>query len=64
MFYMTIQTVIKNQGLIKAFKRYQKRYLTMNKKPNIAKLLPEVLFRTIKLENDPITRKQAKALFK
>lgn len=61
---MTKQTVIKNQGLLRAFKKYQERYLAMDKKPNIAKFLPEVLFRTIKLEDDPITRKQAKALFK
>lgn len=61
---MTKQTVVKNKGLLLAFKRYQKRYLVVGKKPNIAKFLPEVLFRTMRLENDPITRKEAEALFR
>lgn len=61
---MTKQTVTKNKGLLLAFKKYQERYLIMGKKPNIAKFLPEVLFRTIRLEDDPITRKEAKALFR
>jgi len=60
---MTKQTVVKNRGLGLAFKRYQERYIVMGKKPNIAKFLPEVLFRTMRLEDDPITRKEAKALF-
>jgi len=61
---MTKQTVIKNEGLVKAFKKYQERYLVMGKKANISKFLPEVLFRTMRLEDDPITRKEAKALFR
>lgn len=61
---MTKQMVIKNQGLVEAFKKYQQRYLVVGKKPNNAKFLPEVLFRTMRLENDPITRKEAKALFR
>ncbi len=61
---MTKQAVIKNKGLVQAFKRYQERYLIMGKKPNIAKFLPEVLFRTMRLEGDLITRKEAKALFR
>lgn len=61
---MTSQTVVKNKGLVQAFKKYQKRYLAVGKKPYIAKFLPEVLFRTMRLEDDPITRKEAKALFR
>lgn len=61
---MTKQTVVKNKGLVQAFKRYQERYLVVGKKPNVARFLPEVLFRTMKLEDDPITRKKAKALFR
>jgi hypothetical protein len=29
---MAKQTVIKNEGLVKAFKRYQERYFVMDKK--------------------------------
>lgn len=61
---MTKQTVTKNTELVTAFKRYQKRYLAVGKKPNITKFLPEVLFRTMRLEDEPITRKEAKALFR
>ncbi len=61
---MTKQTVTKNKGLVQAFKSYQERYLIVGKKPNLTKFLPEVLFRTMRLEDDPITRKEAKALFR
>lgn len=60
---MTRQLVSKKKRLVEAFKKYQERYLAKGKKPNITKLLPEVLFRTMKLEGEKITRKQAKALF-
>lgn len=59
-----IQLVHKDKGLVKAFKRYQKRYLNMGKKPDVKKFLPEVLFRTMRLEGEKTTRKQARALFR
>ena len=61
---MTTQAVIKNKGLLQAFRSYQERYLRVGKKPNIAKFLPEVLFRTMRLEGESISRKEAKALFR
>ena len=61
---ISIQSVHKNKGLVKAFKRYQKRYLNIGKKPDVKKLLPEVLFRTMRLEGEKTTRKQARALFR
>lgn len=54
----------KNKGLIKAFKKYNKRYLSVGKKPDMKKFLPEILYRTIRLEGEEITRKEAQALFK
>lgn len=54
----------KNNGLLKAFKRYQERYTFVGKKPDLKKLLPEVLYRTMRLEGEAITRKEAQALFK
>jgi hypothetical protein len=59
----TLQLIRKNKGLIKAFKRYQKRYLSVGKKPDVTKFLPEVLYWTMRLEGEKITRKQAQALF-
>jgi hypothetical protein len=61
---MTKQTVVKNEGLVKAFKEYQKRYLSLGKKPNIKKLLPDDVYHTMKLEGEDITKKQVQALFK
>ena len=59
-----VQLLTKNKGLLRAFKNYQKRYLSVGKKPNIKKLLPEILFRTMRLEGEPISRKRAQALFR
>ena len=59
-----IQLVNKDKGLIQAFKRYQKRYLSVFKKPNIKKFLPGDLYSTMRLEGEQITRKAAQALFK
>ena len=36
----------------------------MGKKPDVKKLLPEVVYRTMRLEGEQITRKEAQALFK
>lgn len=60
----SLQLVHKDKGLVKAFKRYQKRYLNVGKKPDIRKFLPEVLYRTMKLEGEKISRKEAQALFR
>lgn len=61
---MTEQVLRKNETLLKAFRRYQRRYLNVGKKPDIKKFLPEVLYRTMRLEGEKITRKEAEALFK
>lgn len=60
----SIQLVSKNKGLIQAFKNFKKRYLTVGKKPDLGKFLPEIVYRTMRLEGDQITRKEARALFK
>lgn len=62
--FMTIRLLKKNQGLIKAFKRYQERYLNMGKKPNIKNLLPNDLYHTMRIEGEKISREQVKSLFK
>jgi hypothetical protein len=59
-----IQLVQKDKGLVNAFQRYQKRYLSAGKKLNLKKFLPEIVYRTMRLEGEPITRKEAQALFK
>jgi ribosomal protein S8E len=59
-----IQLVQKNKNLIQAFKRYRKRYLSIGKKPNVKKLLPEDMFSTMRLEGEKVTRKAIQALFK
>lgn len=61
---MTAQTIFKNQSLVKAFKRYQKRYLSVGKKPNIKKLLPNDLYSTMRLEGEKISKKEAQAIFR
>ena len=60
----SIQLIRKNKGLIKAFKQYKKRYLSMKKRPDVKKLLPDDLYNTMRLEGEKITRKEAQALFK
>lgn len=60
----SVQLMSKNKGLIQAFKNFKKRYLNMGKKPDVKKLLPEIVYRTMRLENEKITRKEARALFK
>lgn len=60
----SIQLVDKNKGLIQAFRNFRKRYLNMGKKPDLRKFLPEVVYRTMRLEGEQITRKEAQALFK
>ncbi len=52
------------KGLLKAFKKYQERYLTIGRKPDLKKFLPEVLYRTMRLEGEAITQKEAHALFR
>ena len=39
---MTVNQVVhQEKGLVKAFKRYQKRYLSVGKKPDVEKMLSE-----------------------
>ena len=61
---MTGKVVQKNKNLLQAFKKYKARYLDVGKKPNLKKFLPEVLYRTMRLEGEKITRKEAQALFR
>lgn len=60
---MTAQLLRKDKSLIKAFKRYQERYLNVGKKPDFTRFLPEIVYRTMRLEGERITRKQAQTLF-
>lgn len=64
MSYMTAKIVQKNKSLLQAFKKYKERYLNIGKKPDLTKFLSEVLYRTMRLEGEKITRKEAKVLFK
>lgn len=59
----SIQLVNKHKGLVKAFKKYQKRYLNVGKKPDVKKFLPNDLYGTTLLEGEMITRKEAQGLF-
>jgi hypothetical protein len=59
-----IQLLKKNKGLIKVFKEYNKHYLSVGKKPDVKRFLPEDLYHTMRLEGELITRKQTQALFK
>ena len=59
-----IQLVNKDKGLLKAFKRFNERYISVGKKLNLKKFLPEIVYRTMRLEGEQITRKQAQALYK
>lgn len=61
---MTIQQrVNKNKGLLQAFRRYHKRYLSLGKKPNLQKFLPEIVYRTMRLEGEKVSKKKVQALF-
>lgn len=60
----TVQLVHKDKSLVKVFKRFKERYLSVGKKPNIKKLLPEDLYSTMRLEGEKITRKAVQALFR
>lgn len=55
---------LRNKGLVKVFKRYRQRYIVSGKKPDNRKFLPEILYRTMRLEGEKITKKEAKALFR
>ena len=59
-----LQFLKKNKSLLQAFKRYQKRYLILGKKPDVTRYFPEILFRTMRLEGEKITRKEARSLFR
>ena len=59
-----LQLIRENKNLIKAFKRYQERYLNVGKKPDLKKFLPEDLYHTMRLEGEKVTRKEVQALFK
>lgn len=56
--------VLRSKSLVKAFKSYKQRYLTAGKKVDSSKLFPKILYRTMRLEGEKITKKEAKALFR
>jgi hypothetical protein len=58
-----LQLVKRDKNLIQAFKAYKKRYLSVGKKPDMKKFLPNDLYHTMRLEGEKITRKEAEALF-
>lgn len=58
-----IQLVKKDKNLLKAFKKYQERYLRVGKKPDVTKMLPNDLYSTMRLEGEKVTRKQAQTVF-
>lgn len=60
----TSQLVHKNNRLVQAFRLFKKRYLATGKKPNFKKFLPDILYRTMRLEGEEITKKEAQALFR
>lgn len=60
---MTALQLHKNKSLLKAFKHYQRRYLSVGKMPDVKKFFPEILYRTMRLEGETMTRKEARALF-
>lgn len=59
----SVQLMSKNKGLIQAFKDFKKRYLNIGKKPDLKKFLPEIVYRTMRLEGEKISRKQVRALY-
>ncbi|MBI2330305.1 hypothetical protein HYU94_02865 [Candidatus Daviesbacteria bacterium] len=61
---MTAVQINKNKGLIQAFKTFKKRYLNMDKKPDLRKFLPENVYQTMRLEGEKISRKQVQSLFR
>jgi len=61
---MTAKIVQKNKGLLQAFRKYKERYLSVGKKPDIKKFLPNDLYSTMRLEGEKVTRKQIRSLFK
>lgn len=61
---MTAQVLQKNKGLLQAFRKYKERYIAVGKMPDLKKFLPEIVYRTMRLEGEKITRKEAQALFK
>ena len=60
---MTVELMNQNKGLLTAFRSYKKSYFNVGKKPDLIKLLPEALYRTMRLEGEKIIRKQAQSLF-
>ena len=60
----SIQLVNKNKALIQAFRSFKKRYLNMDRKPEVKNLLSNDLYHTMRLEGEKISRKQVKSLFR
>lgn len=60
----SVQLLSKKRGLVKAFREYQKRYLSRGEKPDVRKLLLSDLYYTMRLEGEKITWKQAQSFFR
>jgi hypothetical protein len=61
---MIAKKIQKNKGLLQAFLGYQKRSGSRGKKINWKKFLPEIIYRTMRLEGEHMTRKEARSLFR
>ncbi len=53
-----------DKRLLQAFSNYQKRTAKLTKKRSWNKFLHEIVYRTMRLEGERITRKETKALFR
>lgn len=60
----TVQLVQKDSSLVKAFKRFNERYISIGKKPDIRRFLPADLYSTMRLEGEKVTKKAVQALFR
>lgn len=61
---MTVTKLVQqNKGLVQAFQRYTKRYLSVGKKPDVKKLFPADLYSTMRLEGEKVTKKEAQSLY-
>ncbi len=60
--YMTIRKVQNDKALLEAFARYQMKK-SRGVKFDFRKFFPEIVYRTMRLEGEHITRQEAQALF-
>ena len=59
-----VQLVQQDKGLVKSFKRFKERYLSVGRKPDVRKSLPDDLYSTMRLEGEKVTKKAIQTLFR